>query len=122
MKTQRMKWMVGAIALFGFLAISGASHASCTGDDRLELDEARCLTGTHNNICVDKLFGHCLNWQSTYSARKLCRDVDDKTVAKIDLAHSSDKTWHLNDYLWRDGESMAMVRGIYCCDDLGTCN
>lgn len=121
MQTQRIRWTVGALALFGSLAIAGASHASCTGDNRLGLSEANCLRGGHTNSCESKIFGQCISPVSYYWAMSRCSEQG-TVVAKVDIAGGTDKTWHLNDNRKRSGESSNHTRGVYCCDDLGLCN
>ena len=122
MRTQRIRWTVGALALFGSLAIAGSSYASCTGDDRLGLSEANCLLGGHTSRCDGKLFGQCLSGSSTFWARSRC-SAHGTVVAKIDIEGGTDKTWHLNDNNTRNGShDSKRTRGVYCCDDLGLCN
>ena len=122
MRTQRIRWTVGALALFGSLAVAGASHASCTGDDRLGLSEAACLLGGHLNDCDSAIFNQCISWSSSYWAQSRC-SARGTVVAKIDIAGGTDETWHLNDGDKRSGsKSDKKTRGVYCCDDLGLCN
>lgn len=122
MRTRRIPWTAGALALFGSLAIAGAGHASCTGDDRLSLSEADCLNGGHTNSCSSKLFGHCISRNSYFWAQSTC-SAQGTVVAKIDITGGTDKTWHLNDDVKRSGSHTDKhTGGVYCCNDLGLCN
>ncbi len=126
MRTRKTKWTMGAGVFCWLLAVSGASHASCTGDNRVGLDGTGCLTATYTNTCTFKLFGTCMEWQSNFSVWVnvgRCRFPGEKVVAKIDLAGMADKTWHFNENdTSRDGRAGGKVRGIYCCEDLGRCD
>lgn len=119
MQTQRMKWIAGALVLFGFLVTAGASHASCTGSNRVGLSEAACLDGGHENTCQSRIFGACVDWASSHWAESQCID---KVVAKVDISGATDRTWHLNNFARRSGEHYNKTRGVYCCNDLGRCN
>ena len=119
MRMQRIRWTVGALALLGSLAIAGASHASCTGSNRLTIGESSCLDGSHTSSCSDRIFSACIAYSSTYWAQGRCKE---KVVAKIDIAGGTDATWHLTNFLKKTGTSSKKVRGVYCCDDLGRCN
>ena len=124
MQTLKMKWIAGALALFASLAISGASHASCTGDDRVSIPDASCLSGSHSNHCSFDIFGKCLSYQSSFWVQALtsCVQNGNKVVAKIDLKDRIDETWHLTNHDRNDGAADTYTRGVYCCDDLGKCN
>lgn len=122
MRTQGMKWRVGALALVGSLAIVGASHASRTGNDRLTIAESDCLDGSHENTCTYRALGKCLGHSSTYRIQDPCRWLG-TAVAKIDIAGAADKTWHIENADRRSGESRYNKTGdVYCCDDLGLCD
>ena len=121
MRTSGMKWMVGAVALAAFLAVSGASYASCTGNNRVSLGDADCLSGGHSNSCTSRIFGKCITYTSSFWAQKVCTGGR-KVVAKIDLKSASDRTWHLTNTGERNGSASSKVNGIYCCSDLGRCD
>lgn len=123
MKTLPATFLAAVIAIFGVLAVPGTSHASCTGSNRLSLDEAYCLDGGWNNSCNARIFGKCISWSSTYwvEADYFCTQGN-TVVAKIDLKGHTDKTWHQNDSNRRSGShGTTTVNGIYCCKDLGFC-
>ena len=119
MQTQRMKWAVGTIALFGSLVIAGTSYASCTGSNRLTVGASDCLDGSHTNTCTARIFGKCIAYSSSFEVTSQC---EEKVVAKIDLAGATDRTLHLHNFAIRSGTDSVEVRGVYCCDDLGRCN
>ena len=123
MRTQRMKWTVGALALLGFLSISGASHAACEEMHRVSESSSSCMEGGYINQCTGKVFGHCVSWKSTFwaTAYTRCTDGTDKVVVKIDIAGGTDKTWHLYDTTRRDGSASKKTRNVSCCSDLGRC-
>ena len=91
MRTQGMKWTVGALALFGSFAIAGASHASRTGTDRLTIAESVRLDGSQENTCTYRAFGKCLGHSSTYRVQNPCRWLG-TVLAKVDIAGAADKT------------------------------
>ena len=122
MRARRMKCTVGALALLGSLAIAAASHASCTGSDRLTIAESNCLDGDHTNTCTLRAFGKCIGHSSTYWVQSSCW-WSGTVVAKIDIAGAADKTWHIENAARRSGSSSSnKTRGVYCCNDLGLCN
>ena len=123
MRTLGMKWMVGALALSAFLAVSGASHASCTGDNRIAQASSGCMEGGHTNSCSGRIFGACVSWSSSFwaEAYSRCTGGTDKVVVKIDISGGSDRTWHLSDTNRREGTSSRSTNGVYCCNDLGRC-
>ncbi len=124
MRMQTMKWMAGTFVLVGILALSSASHASCTGDNRVDIPDASCLSGSHSNTCSFKVFGKCLSYQSSFwaEAKITCVQNGDKVVAKIDLKDRMDETWHLYNHDTNKGGADTYARGVYCCSDLGRCN
>ena len=124
MRMQRIRWTVGALALFGFVAVSGASHASCTGSNRQAAIDSYCLTGEYTNTCEGSIFGGCVKWSSSFwaEADEDCVTGTDKVVVKIDIAHATDKTWHQTNTDRRSGTASKRVNGVYCCKDLGRCD
>ena len=112
------------LSIFGVLALSVASHASCTGDNRISLGSASCLDGGWDNSCTAKIFGKCIGWSSSYwaQATATCTAGSDKVVVKIDLKSQGDRTWHLTGFTRSNGQSNTKTNGVYCCDDLGRCN
>ena len=121
MRSSGMKWMVGAVALSAFLAFSGASHASCTGGNRISVGSADCLSAGYSNTCDSRMFGKCVSYTSSFWAQKVCTGGR-KVVAKIDLKSATDLTWHLTNTGTRNGSASYKVNGIYCCRDLGRCD
>ena len=124
MRISTMKWMAGAFALSAFLAVSGASHASCDENDRIASGDSSCLSAGWSNSCENRIFGKCISWSSTYwaQAASQCTSGSSKVVAKVDIAGGSDRTWHLHNTDNRSGSSSTnKTNGIYCCNDLGRC-
>ncbi len=123
MRMQRMKWAAGALALLGFLAISGAGHASCSEINRISESVSGCMESGFDNRCKSQIFGQCLSWSSTFwaEAASECTRGSDKVVVKVDIAGGTDKTWHLYDDTQRSGSASKKVRGVFCCSDLGNC-
>ena len=122
MRKLRMRWTVVTLAAFGFLVISGASHASCTGSDRLSLSRANCLDGDHYSVCSFRLFGTCMVKKYKVWVQSRCSGDGTKVVAKIDIANVTDLTWHQTSNAKRSVETDNPINGVYCCDDLGQCN
>lgn len=110
--------MAGALALVASIAVSGTVQASCEDDNRVAASEARSLQATWDNSCEVKVWGKCMMWSSTFSARNTFPSQG-KVVAKIDIKDKADRTWHLTNSAWNDGsEDANKVNGIYCCKDL----
>ena len=123
MKTPSTTCLAALIAIFVMLSASAAVHASCTGSNRVSLDNASCLFGDWENTCHSRIFGGCVSWGSTYwvQANVDCIQGTDKVVAKIDISGATDRTWHQTDFNVRTGSSNHKTNGVYCCSDLGRC-
>ena len=86
-----LRYAAGALALFAFLAVSGASHASCTGSDRLASTAANCLDEDVVNTCTEKFLGLCVSYSAFVAAEQECEPgSDENMVVKIDKAGGTD--------------------------------
>ena len=123
-KTLLRAFLAAFLAVFGVLAVPGASHASCSGSNRVSLSSASCLDGGYSNYCATRIFGKCVSWNSSHwvQATANCTRGDDKVVAKISLRNMGDRTWHRYNNARHQATSDAKTKGIYCCSDLGRCN
>lgn len=95
---------------FAFIAaVAGEAWAACTGSNRIDHSDAECLHGWWDNNSWPR--------ESTFGAQNLCPDWG-TVVAKVDIAGTSDRTWHLANADKRRGRTSFTVRDIYCCKDL----
>ncbi len=98
----------------------GAAQAACESQHRISHKKSECLKGKWKNY--NPLFGGFWaigkNW---VSAQNTCPDLG-TVVAKIDLKATSDQTWYLNGPDERKTNPNAIIRGVYCCSDLGICS
>ena len=105
----------GLAAAMLSLLFSGVAQAACEWSDRIDKDEAECLSGEWTNrTWPDK---------DTASVKNECSELG-TVVAKVDRKDAKDWT----KWLEGDGEvnmsgADGNVRGIYCCSDLSDlCN
>ena len=104
------------VAVFAVSAImAGSALAACEWKHRIPHGDSECLTAKWKNH--NAVLGHPKNWVTAQSS---CSDLG-RVVAKIDLVHSDDRTWHLHGDNVRRGEYTASIRHVYCCKDLGVC-
>ena len=101
--------ILGLLAFAFIVAVAGEAWAACTGSNRIDYSDAECLHGWWDNNSWPK--------DSTFGARNLCPDWG-TVVAKVDIAGTSDRTWHLANGDKRRGRTAFTVRDIYCCKDL----
>ena len=102
--------ILGLLAFALIMVVAGTAYASCTGSNRIDRDDAECLSGWWDNNSWPK--------KSTFGAQNLCPDWG-KVVAKVDIKDAGDRTWHLADGDKRRSSTSNTVRDIYCCQDLG---
>ena len=105
--------------LFGALVLSfmcsGLAQAACERNDRINMDDAECLSGSWSNQ----------TWPNSDNAlvRSHCSELG-TVVAKIDRKDAADWTVWLSgdDTVVRSGTA-GNIRGIHCCSDLSDlCN
>ena len=102
------------LAALLILLPSGAADASCNGGNRVDHENAECLSAWWKNRGVLR--------KSPYYVRNMCPEYG-KVVAKVDLKSARDRTLHLHGGLPREGDTRHRIRGISCCSDAGTlCN
>ena len=103
-----------AFALGALFVLSPLARADCEPSHRVAHDRANCLDGGLGRSGGSKR----LLW-----ARNTCSDLG-TVVAKWDVAHLSDFTWHLSGPHQRtEHHSVPFgVKGPYCCNDKGPCN
>ena len=102
--------ILGLLAFALIMVVAGTAYASCTGSNRIDRDDAECLSGWWDNNSWPK--------KSTFGAQNLCPNWG-KVVAKVDIKDAGDRTWHLANGDKRRGSTSNTVRDIYCCKDLG---
>ena len=97
------------------LLFSGVAQAACEWSDRIDKDEAECLSGEWTNrTWPDK---------DTASVKNECSALG-KVVAKVDREGATDWTPSLNnDVELNMSGTLGNIRNIYCCSDLSDlCN
>ena len=109
--------LMSVVSLAVSLVSVGEVDASCGSSQRLKHSSSECLAARYTNS------GNWLNASSEYYANNACHQYG-KVVAKIDIKHGSDATWHLTGAGLRSGGSTSHhVRQIWCCKDLShLCN
>ena len=106
--------VIAVLAVALLLLPDSAEAGSCTGGNRVNHRDAECLNAWWKNRGLLR--------KSPYHVRNMCSGYGE-VVAKVDLKSAMDRTLHLNDGDWRDGQTSHRIRGISCCKDTGDlCN
>ena len=105
----------GAVILAFTAVFAGQVHASCGKSKRMQHRNAECLEASYKNRGWLK--------DSYAKAKNKCTEYG-KVVAKVDIRHHWDRTWHLNDGDEREYKNdWQHIRGVFCCTDLSDlCN
>ncbi len=101
MKTRHS--IIGLLAFAFIAAVAGEAWAACTGSNRIDHSDAECLHGWWDNNSWPR--------ESTFGAQNLCPDWG-TVVAKVDIAGTSDRTWHLANGDKRRGRTSFTVRDM----------
>ena len=108
--------LMSVVSLAVSLVSVGEVDASCGSSQRLKHSSSECLAARYNNT------GNWINPNSEFYANNACPRYG-KVVAKIDIKHGTDYTWHLTSGGLRSGFDNKHVRQIWCCKDLSDlCN
>ena len=116
MKRNHAVHAVSAAVMLAFTALfAGQVHAACEKSKRMQHYNAECLEASYKNRGWLK--------DSYAKAKNKCTEYG-KVVAKVDIRHSADQTWDLNDGNEREYKNdWQHIRGVFCCTDLSDlCN
>ena len=109
--------VLGAFAALLFLAplVIGEAEGACESNHRLSHSEVDCLHAWWDNTPSASTG---VPGGSTVAAISNC-SIYGTVVAKIDIRHRSDWTWHLENSSTRRGKlAFNDIRGVSCCRDI----